>query len=204
MGQATVVNSIHKIMVKGKGGSRISLGRLSFASSRFPPVILTHGTFSNGGICRQLALFLNNKGFDCWIYEWAGHGKSLYGNLTPDAEGHALHDVPLVVNTVLEETREQAVTWVAHSGGGFLPLMYLARNPDQLYKFKGLVMIGSQSFGAAPKLGMKIVILLFWLSIKIWGKTPGPLFKLGPEDETQGFLSQWCSWNFWGKWKWKV
>jgi predicted alpha/beta hydrolase len=35
------------------------------------------------------------------------------------------------------------------------------------------------------------------------GKVPGPLFGLGPEDETSGFLNQWCQWNRFKKWRGK-
>ena len=67
---------------------------------------MTHGTFSNALICVELATFLSLNGFDCWIYEWSGHGQSEYGELYPDAEEFALHDVPAVIRTVLAETKK--------------------------------------------------------------------------------------------------
>ena len=136
------------IFIKGEKNSRIALYRYANILSDYPPVILTHGTFSNALICAELAAFLSLNGFDCWIYEWSGHGQSEYGELYLDAEKFALHDVPVVIKTVLAETKKNSCIWVAHSGGGFLPLIYMARNPHQQHKIKAITGIGSQTTGA--------------------------------------------------------
>jgi alpha-beta hydrolase superfamily lysophospholipase len=116
------------VFIEGEKKSVIALYRYANLSSQYPPVILTHGTFSNALICRNLAAFLNRAGFDCWIYEWTGHGRSEYGQLYLDAEGFARHDVPRVIQTVLKKTNSRTCSWVAHSDGEFLPLMVMARN----------------------------------------------------------------------------
>ena len=40
------------------------------------PVLLTHGTFSNGNVCTRLAAYLATHGFPCWVLELRGHGAS--------------------------------------------------------------------------------------------------------------------------------
>ncbi len=188
------------IFIKGKRSSLIALYRYSKPSSSFPPVILTHGTFSNAKICSNLATFLNRNGFECWIYEWVGHGLSEYGELYPDAEDFALHDVPAVIQTILAKTNKTSCIWVAHSGGGFLPLIYMARNLNKQHEIATLVGIGSQTTGAGKTWTGKLSTRIVPLVIKIWGKIPGPLLGLGPEDEISGFLNQWCQWNRSGNW----
>ena len=188
------------IFISAKSNSRIALYRYADPSSAFPPVILTHGTFSNAGICSKLALFLNQNGFDCWIYEWAGHGLSEYGSLYPDAEDFALNDVPAVIQAVFAQTKKTSCIWVAHSGGGFLPLIYMARNLDRQHEIETLVGIGSQTTGAGRTWTGKLSTRIVPVIIKILGKVPGPLFGLGPEDEISGFLKQWSQWNRFGKW----
>ena len=188
------------IFIKGKNSSRIALYRYRNLSSTSPPVIMTHGTFSNALICAKFADFLNANGFECWIYEWIGHGLSEYGTLYPDAEDFALNDVPTVIQTVFEETNKTSCIWVAHSGGGFLPLIYMARNLHRQYEIEKLVGIGSQTTGAGRTCFGKLSTRIVPLVIKILGKVPGPLFGLGPEDEISGFLNQWCKWNRSGKW----
>lgn len=191
------------IFIKGKSNSKIALYRYANPSSRFSPVILTHGTFSNALICAKLAQFLNDNGFECWIYEWSGHGLSEYGTLYPDAEDFGHNDVPAVIQAVLAKTDKTACIWVAHSGGGFLPFIYMARNLHQQNKIERIVGIGSQTSGAGKTWIGKLITRIVPILIGMLGKMPGPLFGLGPEDERSGFLSQWCQWNRSGKWRGK-
>ena len=174
--------------------------RFENESSAYPPIIMTHGTFSNASICKELATFLQKEGFDCWIYEWSGHGKSAYGDFRPDAEDYALNDVPAVLKAVRQNTKHENCIWVAHSGGGFLPLMYLARNPQRQKEFQALVTLGSQTTGAGKTLAQKFNIAMVMLLIKLLGYMPGPLLGLGPENERMGFMPQWCRWNKTGQW----
>ncbi len=194
-------NSLTKpIFIKGGNNSRIALYRYENLLSESPPVILTHGTFSNALICAKLAEFLNANGFDCWIYEWIGHGLSEYGELYPDAEEFALNDVSTVIETVLTTTKKKSCIWVAHSGGGFLPLIYMARNLHRQHEIKAIAGIGSQTTGAGRTWIGQLITRIVPMVIKMLGKVPGPLFGLGPEDEVSGFLNQWCQWNRSGQW----
>ncbi len=186
--------------IQGEKNSRIALYRYANFSRQYPPVILTHGTFSNALICRNLAAFLNEAGFDCWIYEWTGHGLGEYGQLYLDAEGFALHDVPRVIHTVLTKTNSRTCSWVAHSGGGFLPLIYLARNPLFQEKIQAIVGMGSQTTGAGRTIIGKLITRMVPMVNTLLGKVPGPLSGLGPEDEVSGFLTQWSQWNRTGRW----
>ena len=186
--------------IQGEKNSCIALYRYADFSGRYPPVILTHGTFSNALICRNLAEFLNRAGFDCWIYEWAGHGLSEYGQLYPDAEGFALHDVPFVIHTVLAKTNSRTCSWVAHSGGGFLPLIYMARHPLLQEQIQAIAGLGSQTIGAGRTWTGKLITRVLPMIHTLLGKVPGPLSGLGPEDEASGFLTQWAQWNRTGRW----
>ena len=188
------------VFIQGEKNSRIALYRYANPLNGYPPVILTHGTFSNALICMELAAFLNTAGFDCWIYEWSGHGLSQYGDLYPDAEDFALHDVPAVIEKVLTETASKACIWVAHSGGGFLPLIYMARNPHLQHEIQAITAMGSQTTGAGGTWIGKLMTMAVPVVIRMLGRVPGPFYGLGPEDEVSGFLEQWCRWNRSGKW----
>lgn len=188
------------VFIHGKSNSQIALYRYANPSSRFSPVILTHGTFSNALICAKMAEFLNDNGFECWIYEWTGHGLSKYGSLYPDAEDFALNDVPAVLHAILSQTNKPSCIWVAHSGGGFLPFIYMARNVQQQHRIETIVGLGSQTSGAGKTWVGKLTTRIVPMIIRMLGRVPGPLFGLGPEDEISGFLSQWCQWNRSGRW----
>jgi predicted alpha/beta hydrolase len=187
--------------IKSAKNSKIALYRFPKYSSKYLPVIMTHGTFSNASVCQELAKFLNKAGFDCWIYEWSGHGRSEFGGLTPDAEDYALCDVPAVIKAVQAETKQKKCIWAAHSGGGFLPLMYVARNTKRQKKIQAIVTLGSQTTGAGKTFSQKINIILVRIITRLFGQMPGPLFGLGPENERLGFMPQWCRWNWTGKWR---
>jgi oxygen-independent coproporphyrinogen-3 oxidase len=186
--------------VYSKKNSKLALYRFPHRSSIYPPVIMTHGTFSNAFICQELAKFLNKEGFDCWIYEWSGHGQSEFGDLTPDAEDYALCDVPSVLKAVQLEAKQKTCIWIAHSGGGFLPLMYMARDSVRQKEIQALVTLGSQTTGAGRTFFRKGGIIVAMIIMRLFGRIPGPLFGLGPEDERMRFLQQWCKWNWMGKW----
>ena len=186
--------------VAGAKNSMLALYRFASAASVYLPVVMTHGTFSNASICRELAVYLQQQGFDCWIYEWSGHGKSAYGDFRPDAEDYALFDVPAVLKAVAENTKQEKCIWVAHSGGGFLPLMFMAREAQRQSQFQALVSLGAQTTGAGKTIEQKFNIALALLMIKLFGYMPGPLFGLGPENERMGFMPQWCHWNKTGEW----
>lgn len=188
------------VFIQSEKNSRIALYRYANPLSGYPSVILTHGTFSNALICMELAAFLNAAGFDCWIYEWSGHGLSEYGALYPDAEDFALLDVPSVIKKVLTETASNSCLWVAHSGGGFLPLIYLARNPHLQHEIKAIIGMGSQTAGAGATWLGQLITRTIPMVIRLFGRVPGPLCGLGPEDEVSGFLRQWSQWNRSGTW----
>lgn len=103
------------------------------------PVLLCHGLSSNRYMfdlprASSLARFLKAHGRDVWVAELRGSGMSdCPGLRTSDVpyswhfEDHLLHDVPAIIDCVLERTSAPAVHWVGHSMGGLLILAHLAR-----------------------------------------------------------------------------
>lgn len=185
----------------GAGGSQIALYHVGAGDLSRPPVLMTHGTFSNRTACWPLAEYLVSGGFDCWLYEWLGHGQSSDPPRAMDADFQALHDVPRVVAAVREKTGADSLFWVAHSGGGFLPLMYLARHPERIGDFAGVVGLGSQSISAGDTLYGKLRILILAAACHLFGRAPGHWFGIGPEPESKGFMLQWARWNWSRRWR---
>src|SRR5207249_1742509 len=54
-------------------GVELALTRFAGNATRPVPVVLTHGTFSNGRICSRLAEYLAENWFDCWVLDLRGH-----------------------------------------------------------------------------------------------------------------------------------
>ncbi len=144
--------------------------------------------------------YLAESGLDVWLYEWSNHGLSSDPGLPLSADFHALHEVPAVVEEVKRRTGSDQVFWVAHSGGGFLPHMYLARSPDSAGDFRGIVALGSQTTAAGDTLLGRLRILILALGCHLFGNAPGHRVGLGPEPESKGFMLQWARWNWSKNW----
>jgi oxygen-independent coproporphyrinogen-3 oxidase len=183
-----------------KDGVELSLLRISYDTRQDTPVLLTHGTFSNAQVCTRLARYLAENGFDCWILELRGHGRSAAGSVHPDFERFSEFDVPAALHAVRQRTKKEQLFWVGHSGGGLVLLMHLARHPEERPKVKGIVTLASQATEAGATWTGRAKIALGAMTNNLIGYAPGPLLKLGPENEFRGVMNQWFRWNWNGRW----
>ncbi len=186
-----------------KDGVELSLLRISNGIRHEPPVLLTHGTFSNAQVCTRLARYLAENGFDCWILELRGHGQSGVGADHPDFEYFSDFDVPAALDAVRRKTKKGELFWVAHSGGGLALLMHLARHPEVCGQIRGIVTLASQATDAGATLNGKTKIILGALATNILGRAPGKMLRLGPQDEFRKVMNQWFLWNWTGRWNGK-
>ena len=178
----------------------LALTRFVGKTTRPVPVVLTHGTFSNGRICSRLAEYLAENGFDCWVLDLRGHGESQRTVPNPSFEAFGLFDVPATLEFVKAHTGRPEVFLVGHSGGGLAFLMHLAHRSAARSAVRGLVMLASQATGACVSMRGRIIVIGARLTTNLLGYTPGPAFRLGPENEPKGVLEQWFQWNRTGQW----
>ena len=181
-------------------GGWISLRRLVSPGSTGYPIVIAHGTISNGAAVQDLALYLAGLGYDCWILEWGGHGNSRTARERQNFEYPAFNDLPAAVDTVLNMTGQSKLFWVSHSGGGHLPLMYLARNPKKQNQFAGLVTLGAQATDGAMGIRYRLRAAALWGVTTLLGQTPKALVSVGSEGEPSCLLAQWAVWNLQGQW----
>jgi oxygen-independent coproporphyrinogen-3 oxidase len=181
-------------------GAQLALHRVQGEIRHDPPVLLTHGTFSNAQVCRLLARYLAREGFDCWILELRGHGQSTSGPTHPDFEHFSFFDVPTALDAVRRQTRRENIFWVGHSGGGLALLMHLARYPEASAQIRGVVTLASQATDAGATWSGRTKIILGALATNVLGRAPGKMLKLGPQDEFRRVMNQWFHWNWTGQW----
>ncbi len=182
------------------GGGQIRLIRLSGPRQISVPLILAHGTLSNGATVRSFGDYLSGLGFDVWLLEWGGHGSSTASCARRNFEAPAFDDLPRAVGFVKETTNASRVFWVGHSGGGLLPLMFMVRNPEIQSEFAGLVTLGAQVTGAARTRKHKFRALGLYVLTQVLGRTPRVDATMGDEGEPTVLLAQWALWNLRGKW----
>jgi oxygen-independent coproporphyrinogen-3 oxidase len=183
-----------------RDGVRLAMLRFARPDTRFAPVLLTHGTFSNASICTRFADYLRAAGFDTWVFEWRGHGASDAGTTEADYEHLADYDVEAATRFVLEQTGARELCFVGHSAGGVLPWMHLARTPSHASRFRGIASLAAQTTHAGRSFARNLALsTTIWVS-RMFGRAPARLFRLGPNDETCAFMAQWARWNMDGRW----
>jgi pimeloyl-ACP methyl ester carboxylesterase len=126
-------------------GWRIALHRYPRPGRRCP-VLLVHGLASNRHNFDfpddeiSFAKYLWNRGWDVWIVELRGAGRSHrpggwgWRNEGWTMDHHVLHDLPAAVRFVLNRTRHRKLHWVGHSLGGLLVAPFINTHSDGFLK----------------------------------------------------------------------
>lgn len=115
-----------------RDGWRLALYRYATArGAHRTPVLLCHGMSSNrwnmdGPGRLSMARYLARKGYDAWIVELRGAGRSMRPNWWNQKrydwrfEDYVYHDAPAALRVVLRETGAEKIHWVGHSMGGMI------------------------------------------------------------------------------------
>jgi polyhydroxyalkanoate synthase subunit PhaC len=132
------------------------LGTRDGLTPKGPPVVLCPGFGGNRfnfnfDEKHSLALYLAAEGFDVWIVELRGHGRSKLithprtrGRARPwNMDDHIEKDVPAIIDTVIRLSAQSKLVWVGHSLGGMVAYCLLSRVLDQSRYFAGLITLGS-------------------------------------------------------------
>jgi pimeloyl-ACP methyl ester carboxylesterase len=182
-------------------GVRITLHRLG--SRQRVPVILVPGTFSNhtfwfGTRGVGFARALVDAGFEACALDPRGHGASQRPGARNDwdFDDWAREDVATVLRTIVAEGRRPFL--VGHSAGGAAALIALATLPDLRTAVRGIVIVATPVPWLQPWRGA-LAWLIRLLSHAL-GRFPARILRLGPEDELEGVMAQWMSWQLAGRW----
>jgi pimeloyl-ACP methyl ester carboxylesterase len=181
-------------------GVELALERFTGSVHRRYPVLLTHGTFSNGRICSRLAHHLAESGFDAWVLELRGHGRSRAPEAGASFEAFGLYDAPAAIGAVRAASGSRLLHLIGHSGGGLAFLMHLTRHPEHADGVASLVTMASQATDSCSTLKGQLIVRGAHLLTLLLGYTPGPALRLGPENERQGTFASWFRWNYTRTW----
>ena len=136
-----------------RDGWRLALYRYAARrGSHRTPVLLCHGMSSNrwdmdGPGRLSLARYLNRRGYDAWVVELRGAGRSTRPTWWNGKrynwtfEDYVYHDAPAALQRVLRETGARQVHWVGHSMGGMIAYALLVGPVHQ--KIASAVTLGS-------------------------------------------------------------
>lgn len=195
------------VLARADDGVELALFRVPPRSPRpAPPVLLVHGTFSNrtfflgtsgGGLAHELA----HRGFDAWVAELRGHGRS--GAVGRERAWHfedwIRRDAPALVRRVLEATHADRLVWLGHSAGGAIGLGFLGCGDDLAASVAGLVMAATPAPTGLGLVQYPMAAAVLGVTTLL-GRFPARTLRLGPEDEHPGIMRQWMRWNLRRRW----
>lgn len=94
-------------------------------------VVLVHGIYEHGGRYHHIAERFTRHGFDVWMADHYGHGRSegKRGHILND--DHYLDDLALVITHAQRGSAEKPILF-GHSMGGAIAALYAVRNPTML------------------------------------------------------------------------
>ncbi|WP_199103156.1 alpha/beta fold hydrolase [Aquitalea sp. ASV11] len=178
-------------------GTRLFLSRMGDRGS--PPLILAHGTFSNQRSCAPLASHLAARGWQCWLFDWRGHGHSDTPRRSFDFETLAMQDVPAVLRAVEENCAPLRPFWLGHSAGAVIAAMWLARQAPACERLAGLQMLAAQASSRQRSWAMQQKIRLISCLLPLRRQIASHWMPLATEAESSRLLRQWCRWNLQGR-----
>ncbi len=181
-------------------GVRLALHRLGRPGA--PPALLVPGTFSNHtfwtgtrgtGFARTLAA----AGFEAWCLDPRGHGRSQ--RPAPgdrwNFEDWAREDLPAALRAA---AAHGPVLLIGHSAGGAAALACLGAEPALRRAVRAAVVAATPlPWLQAFRLGISRFARA---TSRLLGRFPARAFRLGPEDELAGVMTQWMTWNIEGHW----
>lgn len=176
-------------------------------------IFLMHGSIEDGRIYysksgKGLAFYLAKQGYDVFIPDLSGKGKS-----TPPVSRDSVHgqteaiteEIPLFLAKIRDLKGKTPQHWIGHSWGGTLQYASLLRFPNQE---KVLSMC---HFGVKRRITVrnwqwlyKIAFAWYFLGsilTKIYGFMPSKIYKFGSENEPKRFYHQINVWFKSNDWK---
>lgn len=167
------------------------------AGSRHTTVVLLHDLFSDGSVffrdTHALAPRLVQEGFDVWVPDLRGHGRS-FPPMSP-GDDHGFHlavieDLGTIMGELRDMVPDKRLFLLGHGTGGLLWLSFMARWPIVRDLISGLVLVGagtmrepSRPFAWTVRTGWQAG----WLARRR-GLVPGSPLGRGEATETTRFF----------------
>ena len=168
---------------------------------------MLHGAIENGRIFysesgRGLAPYLARCGFDVYVIDLRGHGKSM----PPiDRNSHfgqteaITGDIPACIEAVKRVSGAELQHWVAHSWGGVLFSSVLARFPEYTKLVRSMTYFGSKRTIRVWNIHRILKVDLVWslicpLACRIAGYLPARQLRIGSDSETTKSYYQSAAW----------
>lgn len=201
------------LFVEVGGGERLHLRRIRTGTTG-PAVLLVHGAISNGRVFysdsgRGLAPWLARRGYDAFVLDLRGRGRSLPPIGAGSAHGQTetiVGDLPAALEAIDALRPGAALYCVAHSWGGVYFSSALARRPDWARRVRACVYFGSKRSIRVRNWRRLVEIDFIWQRAASWivrrhGYLDAARYRIGMEAETAKSLRQSQQWVREDEWR---
>lgn len=208
-------------LVPVPGRADVALALHSFSQQGFDPskkkalpVLLLHGAVESGRIFytasgKGLAPFLARQGYTVFVLDFRGHGQSkprVSRRFDSTLSEVVQDDIPLAIETMLEDTQQTHFHVMAHSFGGTCLLAALARHPSLMGRCVSAVTFASRRRLRVFSWKKLYMIDFMWnrvapLLTKTYGYLPSHRFGFGVESEGRTWHAQTVKWIQEARWK---
>jgi predicted alpha/beta hydrolase len=199
--------------VEPEEGIQLWLGRMGDPTGQ--AILLIHGAIENGRIFytekgKGLAPYLAQKGYDVFITDLRGKGKSLpaadSGKLRGGQFEVIVKDLPAIINKINElKGEETSIHLMAHSWGGVLIASWYARFGREHTNIRSITFFACKRkiYVHHPK--RWFMVDLMWTGIgsiatKWKGYLPAKKLGIGADNEPGEFFFQCNKWVYSNKW----
>lgn len=172
-----------------------------------PAIVCLHGMFHNRMIwhplrCNGLADKFVSEGYQVWLPEIRGHGRSPVNNnyFKNSFEDIIKYDLPAISDFVEEKTDNSAI-WIGHTLGAFYIGGAVARGYLKQEQIKGLAFIGSQVEKPHWVLNIPLGAMISSWVVKNKPFIEGYKHGFGPENEPGKLVSEILRWQTRRGWK---
>lgn len=127
------------IVIKAADGKDLQMYAQLTGSVPKANVLIIHGMAEHGARYEDFAIFLNSKGFDVYVPDLRGHGKTA-GNL--ENTGHfadhngweiVIEDIQTIVSTILKTEQNVPLILIGHSMGSLLARSYFEKHSNEIH-----------------------------------------------------------------------
>jgi predicted alpha/beta hydrolase len=140
-----------------------------------------------------LAPLLARAGFDVYVPDLRGHGRSRPAVHRQASYGHAesvTEDIPTVLRQIVAIRGDAVQHWIAHSWGGVMLLSHFARCSEYRHLVRSMVCFGSRRELKAPTWQKRIIVDLLWKRAMyplaaLLGYAPMRAVGFGSDNETR-------------------
>ncbi len=178
-------------------------------------VLLVHGAIENGRIFysengKGLAPFLAENGYDVFISDMRGKGKSTPAANTGKVKGGQyemiVNDIPAIINKIKElKGTDTPIHLIAHSWGGVLIASWYTRFADINRNIKSIIFFACKRKIYVHHFRRWLMVDLMWtvvgtIATKLSGYLPAKKIRMGADDEPAGFFFECNKWVYSNHW----